>query len=133
MTEPIVFISRNRILPGMLEDFLRHYGASIPLTQASKPNTLVQLAYINQDKTEISLVRVFPSAEGMDEQLRGSDVRSKVSYQFIEPTAMEIFGTPSSYTMDMINKVAGAGVAVTIHPGYSGGFVRPEKVEMDGK
>jgi len=133
MSEPIVFISRNRIMPGMLEDFLRHYQTSVPVTQASKPDTLVQLAYINDDKTEISFVRVFPSAEGMDEQLRGSDVRSKVSYQYIEPTAMEIFGTPSRYTMDMINKVAGAGVTVTIHPSYAGGFIRLAKVEIDGK
>jgi len=132
MTEPIVFISRNRVLPGMLEEFLRHYEVSLPLTQASKPDTLVQLGYVNEDKTEFTVVRVFPSAEAMDEQLRGSDVRSKVSYQYIEPTAMEIFGTPSSYTMDMINKVAGAGVAATIHPGYSGGFIRPAKVEIDG-
>lgn len=132
MTEPIVFISRNRILPGRLEEFLRHYEASIPLTQASKPNTVVQLGFVNDDKTEFTVVRVFPSAEAMDEQLRGSDVRSKVSYQYIEPTAMEIFGTPSSYTMEMINQVVGAGVAVTIHPGFSGGFVRLSKDEFDG-
>ena len=125
MTEPIVFISRNRIVPGMLEDFLRHYETSIPVTQTSKPDTLVQLAYLNENKTEVSIVRVFLNAKAMDEQLRGSDVRSKVSYQFIEPTAMEIFGTPNSYTMTMIEKVAGEGVSITIHPTYAGGFVRP--------
>ena len=45
MTDPIVFIIRNRIKAGMLDDFCRHYGNSIPRTEAEKPGTLVQLAY----------------------------------------------------------------------------------------
>jgi hypothetical protein len=125
VTDPIVFISRNRVRQGMLDDFLRHYWNSVPLTEAAKPGTLVQLAYLSEDATEVVIVRVFPSAEAMDLQLQGADERSKAAYQFIEPTGVEIYGTPGPFTMEMIKKVAGSGISVAVHPQFVGGFIRP--------
>jgi len=124
MADPIVFISRNRVREGRLDDFTKHYRDSVPTTEAAKPGTLVQLAYVNEDATEVTIVRVFPSAEAMDLQLQGADTRSKVAYQFIEPTGIEIYGTPSDLTMEMIHKVAGSGIAVSINPQFIGGFTR---------
>jgi quinol monooxygenase YgiN len=125
MSEPIVFIVRNRIKSGMLEGFRRHYLESVPPTQAAKPGTLVQLAYLNRDGTELDIVRLYPSAEAMDRHLQGADVRSKAAYQFIEPLSIEIYGTPSSYALEMMAKVAGSGIEVSVSPQLIGGFVRP--------
>lgn len=124
MTVPIVFISVNRIKEGRKEDFLQHYLASIPPTRVNKPETLVQLGYLNDGGDEYTVVRVFPSAEALDKQLQGADDRSRITYQFIEPTRLEIYGAPSSYTLDMVKKVAGSGIEVRIWPEYVGGFVR---------
>jgi hypothetical protein len=44
MTDPIIFISRNRVKEAMLEEFRRHYLQSLGATQTDKPGTLVQLA-----------------------------------------------------------------------------------------
>ncbi|MBI5029147.1 MAG: hypothetical protein HZB51_01370 [Chloroflexi bacterium] len=124
MTDPIVFISRNRIKPGKVDDFRKHYRDSVPLTQANKPDTVVQLAYENQDATQVDIVRVFPSAEALDLQLQGADDRSKKTYEFIEPVSVEIYGTPSDYALGMMKKVAGSGIVVSIHPQFIGGFMR---------
>jgi hypothetical protein len=124
MSEPIVFISRNRVKEGMLADFKKHYNGSIPPIEASKPDTLVQLAYVNEDDSEVDIVRLFPNAEGLDLQLQGADQRSRVTYQFIEPTSIEIYGTPSNFAMEMMQKVAGSGIKVSIKPQYIGGFIR---------
>jgi hypothetical protein len=124
--DPIVFISRNRIKKGMLEEFRKHYLDSVPRTEAGKPGTLVQLAYGNEDATEVDIVRLFPSAEAMDLQLQGADDRSKASYQFIEPTGVEIYGSPGAFAMGMIEKVAGSGIAVSVKPLFLGGFIRPK-------
>jgi hypothetical protein len=124
MTDPIVFIVRNRVKEGMLDDFTRHYLGSIPVTQSAKPGTLVQLAYVNDSASEITIVRVFPDAEALDQQLQGADNRSKVAYQFIEPTSIEIYGTPNRYALEMMKKVAGSGIEVSIYPGFAGGFIR---------
>ena len=125
MTNPIVFISRNRVKRGMFDDFQKHYRDSVPPTEANKPGTLVQLAYVNEDATEVAIVRVFPSAEAMDLQLQGADERSKAVYKFIEPTSIVIYGTPSTFALEMMKKVAGSGIDVRINPQFIGGFIRP--------
>jgi len=110
----------------MLDDFRKHYRDSIPPIEAGKPGTLVQLAYVNKDATEVDIVRLFPSAEAMDLQLQGADERSKVAYSFIEPTSIEIYGTPSTFAMEMLKKVAGSGIDVNVKPQFIGGFIRPK-------
>ena len=124
MTEPIVFISRNRIKEGKSEEFRLHYRDSIPPIMAGKPGTLAQLAYENEDATEVTVVRLFPSAEALDLQIQGADERSKKTYEFIEPISIEIFGTPNPATLEKMKKIAGSGVAVNISPHYTGGFIR---------
>lgn len=108
----------------MLDIFNNHYMKSIPLTEKSKPGTITQLAYINDDATEVDIVRIFPNAEALDLQLQGADQRTKTTYKFIEPTSIEIYGTPTDYALEMIKKVAGSGINVSIKPQFIGGFVR---------
>lgn len=110
----------------MLDDFTKHYLNSIPSVEANKPGTIVQLAYVNEDATEVDIVRLFPSPEAMDLQLQGADERSKVAYQFIEPTSIEIYGMPSNFAMEMMKKVAGSGIDVSVKPQFIGGFIRPK-------
>jgi hypothetical protein len=126
MDDPIIFISRNRVRDGMQAEFIRHYQNSIPRTQTEKPDTYIQLAYASDDTSSIDIIRLFPHADALDNQLRGADERSKVTYQFIEPTSLEIFGTPNEYALEMLKKVAGSGIKVTINPGFIGGFIRPQ-------
>ena len=124
MTDPIVFISRNSVKDGKVEDFRNHYQDSIPPILADKPGTLVQLAYFNEETKEATIIRIFPDADGLDQQLQGADQRSKAAYLFIEPTYIEIYGTPSSYALEMMKKVAGSGIKVQIYSEYLGGFIR---------
>jgi quinol monooxygenase YgiN len=124
LNDPIVFISRNRIKPGRLAEFRQHYQASIPPIQAGKPGTLVQLAYENEDATQVTIVRFFPDADALDQQIQGADERSKKTYAFIEPLAIEIYGTPNPATLEKMLKIAGSGILVNVSPHYLGGFIR---------
>ena len=124
MPEPIVFISRNKIKAGKAGEFREHYQDSIPPTKAEKPGTLAQLAFENEEAAEVTIVRLFPSADALDLQIQGADERSKKTYTFIEPISIEIFGTPNSATLDNMKKIAGSGVIVKISPNYIGGFIR---------
>jgi len=109
---------------GMLDDFTRHYHDSIPPIEAGKPGTLVQLAYVNEDATEVVIVRLFPNADALDHQIQGADERSKKTYEYIEPIGIEIFGTPNPATIEKMKKIGGSGVVVSISPNYLGGFIR---------
>jgi len=124
MTEPIVFISRNRIKEGKSDEFRKHYRNSIPPTMVNKPSTLAQLAYENEEAGEVTIVRLFLSAEALDQQIQGADERSKKTYEFIEPIGIEIFGTPNPATLEKMKKIAGSGVVVSISPHYIDGFIR---------
>jgi hypothetical protein len=124
----IVFISRNRVKEGMLDDFIRHYQASIPPVESGKPGTLVQLAYFDPQTAELVIVRVFASPEAMDLHLQGADQRSKAAYLYIEPTGVEVYGAPNAYALEMLRKVAGTGVEVRLSPQNVGGFVRSAPV-----
>jgi hypothetical protein len=124
MSEPIVFISRNRIKAGKTDEFREHYRVSIPIIKAGKPGTVVQLAYENEGTAEVTIVRLFPNADALDIQIQGAEERSKKTYELIEPTSIEIFGTPNPATLEKMKKIAGSSVDVKIHPKYIGGFIR---------
>jgi hypothetical protein len=133
MAEPIVFISRNKVKEGKIDEFRKHYSTSIQPTLEAKPGTSAQLAYENDQATEVTIVRFFPTAAALDQQIQGADERSKITYEFIEPTGIEIFGTPSPDTLERMKKIAGAGISVKIHPHYIGGFIRQGNSEFSGQ
>ncbi len=124
MNAPILFISRNRIKDGKADGFREHYRESQIRTQAEKPDTLVQLAYENEAVTEVTIIRLLPDAVALDTQIHGADQRSKLTYEFIEPIAIEIFGKPNIATIERMKLVAGSGIKVSIHPNFIGGFIR---------
>ncbi len=125
MAEPILFISRNKIIEGRGSEFRQHYLDSLPATEKNKTGTLIQLAYENDAGNEITIVRLFPDANMLDAQIQGADERSKKTYEFIQPISIEIFGTPNALTLDKMKNIAGSGVPVVINPHYLGGFIRP--------
>ena len=124
MSDPVSFIIRFKVKEGKLDDFKKHYKDSIPPIEADKPGTLVQLAYENEDASEVSVFRLFSSADAMDAHLQGSSERSKKTYEFVAPVSIETFGTPNASTMEMMKKIAGSGVVLSVNPHYIGGFIR---------
>ena len=124
MSNPTGFIIRIRVKEGLLDDFTEHYQSSIPPDEAGRPGTLVQLAYVSEDGTEVTIVRIFSDSDAMDLHLEGARARSKKAYEFIEPDSIEVFGTPNLSTIEKMRKIAGSGVAVQVNPRFIGGFVR---------
>jgi hypothetical protein len=124
MSQPIVFMSRNKIKPGKADEFSKYYQDSIPPILAGKAGTLVQLAYVNEGTAEVTIVRLFPDADALDLQIKGADERSKKTYDLIEPIRIEIFGTPNPATLEKMEKIAGSDVTLIISPNYIGGFIR---------
>jgi hypothetical protein len=124
MSEPIVFISRNKIKEGKADECRKHYQDSIQPIFDGKPATFAQLGYENEEVTEFTVVRIFPNADALDLQIQGADERSKKTYEFIEPIGIEIFGTPNPATLERMKKIAGSGITVGIYPYYAGGFIR---------
>jgi hypothetical protein len=126
MSEPIVFISRNKIKAGKAAEFRKHYQASIQPIMDGKPGTWAQLGYENEEGTEFTVLRLFPDADALDHQIQGADERSKKTYELIEPVGIEIFGAPNPATLEKMKKIAGSGITVSISSYYTDGFIRFE-------
>jgi quinol monooxygenase YgiN len=124
MAEPVVFIVRHKVKQGRAAESRVHYEGSVPRTLAEKPGTAVQLAYEDDDASQVTIVRVFPDADAFDKQLEGAEARSRTSYEFIEPLGVEIYGRPNTGTMGRMKKMEESGVRVEVYPGYIGGFIR---------
>jgi len=124
LSEPIVFISRNKIKEGKADEFRNHYQDSIQPIFDGKPATSAQLGYENEEVTEFTVVRIFPNADALDLQTQGADERSRKTYEFIEPIGIEIFGKPNPATLKKMKSIAGSGIKVSISPNYIGGFIR---------
>jgi quinol monooxygenase YgiN len=124
VTEPIVFISRNRIKPGRADELRKHYQDSTQPTMDGKTGTIAQLCYENGDGTEFTVVRIFASAEAFDEQLRGAEARSSRTYEFAEPIGIEILGKPRPTTVGKLKRIAGTSISLSSMPVFLGGFLR---------
>ena len=53
MSEPIVFISHHRVKPGKAEEVKALTAESWSTMKTEKPRTLVNLAYMNEEGTEV--------------------------------------------------------------------------------
>jgi hypothetical protein len=124
MSEPIVFISHNKMKEGKLDAFRKFNQEGFLLIREQKPATVALLAYAGEDGGEVSFVHVFPDAEAMDIHFQGADERSKRAYEFMQPISMEIYGSPNDGVLEMMKQIAESGVTVSIDTDHLGGFLR---------
>jgi hypothetical protein len=62
MSEPIVFISNQRVKEGKLGGYKDYYRQVAEQAQADKPSTIAHLAYLNEEGSELSIIHIFPVA-----------------------------------------------------------------------
>jgi hypothetical protein len=125
VSEPVVFISHFAIKEGTLGDLRRLSEEVIESLRQDKPRTVLYLAYLDDEGTQVSFLHAFPDAESMDIHFEGADERAKAAYQHLEPRGWEIYGRPSDSAMgSMREAAAGAGVPLTVLPDHLGGFLR---------
>jgi quinol monooxygenase YgiN len=92
---PIVFISHFKVREGKLEGFEDLSRAIQTALEEEKPRTVAYLFYLNDDRSELTIVHLFPDADAMDVHSEGADERAAAAYEFVEPAGWEIYGRPS--------------------------------------
>jgi quinol monooxygenase YgiN len=124
VSEPIVFISNQRIKPGKLEAYKEYYREVAEFTEANKPGTVAHLAYLSEDGAEATVVHLFPDAESMEAHMRGIGKIAEKSAEFMEVVGWLIYGRPSSAVLEGLLKLAGPKVTLSIKPQPVGGYLR---------
>lgn len=124
MSEPIVFISHQRVKEGKLDAYKQLFDDYIGIVKADKPGTVAHLGYINEDGSQVTMVHVFPDAEAMDLHFQGVNERAKKAFEFVEIIRYEIYGRPSDMVLEMMNKFAGTDIELDLHLEHMGGYLR---------
>jgi hypothetical protein len=125
MSEPIVFISHHRIKPGKKEELTSLTREIWSAMEVEKPRTLMNLAYVNEEGTEVTFMHAFADADAMALHWEGADQRAKRAYQYVEPIGFEIYGPAADQLVEgMRAEAAASGATVTLSPRFVGGFLR---------
>lgn len=125
MPEPVVFISHFGVKEGTLDDLRRLTSEIVAQLRDDKPATVLYLAYLDEDGTQISFLHAFPGADAMDVHFEGADERAAAAYEFLEPRGWEIYGRPSDAALESMRQAAAtSGVSLTVLPDHLDGFVR---------
>jgi hypothetical protein len=125
MAEPIVFISRNRIVDGRRAEFERAYARAVGLIDRTKPETALFAAYLDESGTEVRVVHAFPDARAMALHFEGSQERTQSASNLIILAGFEIYGQAPATAVDQLRREA-ATIDASVHVfGDSlGGFLR---------
>jgi hypothetical protein len=125
MDDPIVFISRNRIVPGRRDTFEAAFRHALDAIGSAKPRTALFAAYLDETGSEVHVVHVFPDADSMLLHFAGSEERSQAAAPLIEPLGFEVYGAaPSEAIAQLKREAQRAGFAVELRPVPIGGFLR---------
>ena len=125
MPEPVVIISHFKVRGGKLEGFEELSRAVQLALEAEKPRTLAYLFYLNEDRSALTIVHVFPDADAMDVHAEGAGERAAAAYEFMEPAGWEIYGRPSAGVLEAMREAAAmSNVELVFQPQSMGGFLR---------
>ena len=89
MFEPIIFISHFKIKDGKLDDLDQLHQQVTEQIKANMPGTVAFLQYLNEDRTELSIIHVFPDADSFDRHVEGVDERAKAAFELVKPTSRD--------------------------------------------
>lgn len=125
MSAPIVLISHQRVKDGKLESYQQSAQQVWEVLKKEKPGTVAHLGYVSQDNREVTMVHIFPDAQGMDQHFEGVNERANKAFEYIEIISYEIYGSPSEAAMERMQQFASSGgVEIKLMPQNMGGFLR---------
>ena len=124
MSEPIIFISHQRVKEGKLEEYKLYYRQVAEQAKANKPGTVAHLAYHNEEGSELSIIHIFPDAEAMELHMKGVDELAKKAYEYVEILSFEIYGKPAETVLERMMQIVGSNISLNIKPQLIGGYIR---------
>ena len=124
MSEPIIFISNQRVKEGKLEGYKHYYRQVAEHAQADEPGTIAHLAYLNKDSSELSIIHIFPDAESMELHMKGVDELAKKAFEYVEILSFEIYGKPSDTVLESMMQIVGSAIVLNIRRQLIGGYIR---------
>ncbi len=126
MSGPIVFVTNLRIKEGKVEEYKQFTRETTEWLKANRPSTLAILEYTSEDGTELSIVIVFADAKAREVHMLGLGELPTKSFEYLDIVNLQIYGTPTETTLEMMKMIGGSGIVFNIKPQSIGGYIRSE-------
>ena len=124
-TDPVIFISHFDVKPGHLHFFQALWDSMVIELERAKPRTVAYLGFQNEGGGSVTIVHVFPDADGFAAHVMGADDRTRQAYEHIEPAGWEVYGpAPDEILAQLGESALAAGVDLSIQPRRLGGYLR---------
>ena len=70
MSGPLIFNSRSRVKPGMVERYRAHIMAATELVESEEPQLIAFNNYLSDDGTDVCTVQIHPDADSLDTHIK---------------------------------------------------------------
>jgi hypothetical protein len=126
MTGPFIFIATNRLRDGRFDAEQQRVLELSRFIEANEPRLIAFNEYVNENRSEVTVVQVHPDAASMELHMGVVGDRARDAYaQTLEATmGIQVFGTPTENILRLLRQQAGSGIPLSIYPHHLGGFTR---------
>jgi hypothetical protein len=126
MSGPFIFIATNRLREGRFQAEAQRVPELSRFIEATEPRLIAFNEYVNEDRTEVTVVQVHPDAASMEFHLRVIGDRARAAYgDTLEgTTGIQVYGAPSDAILQLLSQQAGSGVPLRVSTHHLGGFTR---------
>jgi hypothetical protein len=129
MSGPFIFIATNRLRDGKFDAEARRVPELSRFVEAKEPRLIAFNEYVNEDRSEVTVVQVHPDAASMEFHLSVIGDRAREAYgeTLAGTTGIQVYGTPSDAILRMLRQQAGSGVPLSVSLHHLGGFTRTQE------
>jgi hypothetical protein len=106
MSEPIVYIDRSEILDGKLEELKDAIKGLVEFVDEHEPQLVAYGFFINEDAGRMTVVAVHPDSASLEFHMEIAGPEFRKMTEFIELTAIEIYGRPSDKAVKQLRQKA---------------------------
>jgi len=126
MPGPFIFIATNRLREGRFHAEQQRVPTLAGFIEANEPRLIAFNEYVNEERSEVTVVQVHPDAASFEFHLGvvGDRAREAYARTLEATTSIEVFGTPTETILRTLGQQAGSGVRLKIYPHHLGGFTR---------
>src|SRR5258708_40193953 len=127
MSGPLIFIATNRLKEGRFDAERQRVPELVRFIEANEPRLIAFNEYVNDDRTEVTVVQVHPDAASMEYHMGVVAGHARQAYaQTLEATTgIQVFGAASGIMLRMLREQAGSALALSTYAQTSAASPEP--------
>jgi quinol monooxygenase YgiN len=125
MSGPIVYVDRSEIVPGRLNDLTARIEALVELVESNEPHLLAYAVFLDEDRTEISVVHVHRDAASLVTHFQVAGPAFRNFVDLVRLRSIDLYGEAPDDVVDQLRAKARllGDATVSVHP-FHAGFLR---------